>query len=362
MPDPVSATVGSAAVGLVGANKAAAAQRGAADRQAAANIEAARIQAEANKFRPVGVTTAFGSTRYETDPEGYLTEAGYDLSPELLAQQEQIMGLLPGSLTQALATDNYYGDLASRYAGMGEEALAGISMDPMQAAAERTARLQELAAPGRAESQERLFSELAAKGLTGLAVEGGTGARVNPYMAALAQEQERQNKAISAESLDLAQSDIDKQLARATGLFGTGQAYEGYQAGRLAQQLSPYQTLLAQAGNLESAGAGALDLGSALAAKERTAAGAAGQATAQGMLNAANIQAQSANTAAMQQAARWSGVGNMLGGLDYSGLFGGGGVGGSVGSTQQSFAAPNYRPNIQGTVTQGTFTPGKSFI
>lgn len=358
MPDPVSATVGSAAVGLVGANKAAAAQRGAADRQAAAQIEAARIQAEANKFRPVGVTTAFGGTRYAMDDEGYLTEAGYDLSPELKAQQEQLMGLAPGALTQALATDDYYGQLAKQYAGLGEQALAGISMDPMQAAQERVARMRELAAPGRAEDQERLFSELAAKGLTGLSVEGGTGARTNPYMSALLGEQARQDKLISAESLDRAQQDIDAQLARGTGLFGTGQSFEQYQAGRLAQQLAPYQALLGQASGIEAMGAGALDLGSALSARERTAAGAAGSATAQGMLNAASTQAASANQAALQQAARWSGVGNLLGGLDYSQMFKSPVY---QSPTQQSFAAPNYRPNIQGTVTQGTFTPGTRF-
>ena len=362
MPDPVSATVGSAAVGLVGANKAAAAQRGAADRAAAAQIEAARIQAEANKFRPVGVTTAFGGTRYAMDDEGYLTEAGYDLSPELKAQQEQLMGLAPGALTQALATDDYYGNLARQYASMGEQTLAGINLDPTQAAQERVALMQELAAPGRAESQERLFSDLAAKGLTGIAVESGTGARVNPYMAALAQEQEQQNKAMALEALTRAQSDIDTQLARGQGLFGTGQSFEEYQAGRLGQQLAPYQALLGQAQNLEALGAGALDLGSALAARERTAAQSAGTATAQGMLNASDIRTQSAMNTANQQAARWSGVGNTLAGLDYSGLFRQSSAPVYQSSTQQSFAAPNYRPNIQGTVTQGSFTPGKSFI
>lgn len=394
MPDPVSATVGSSVVGLYGANKAARSQQAAADRSAAAQIEAARIQAEASKFRPVGVTTAFGGTRYKVGPEGYLTEAGYELTPELKAQQEQLLGLAPGALTSALATDQYYGDLARRYAGLGEQALAGIQMDPMQAAQERVARMQALAEPGRAEAEQRLFSNLAAKGLTGIAVEGGTGARVNPYMAALAQEQEQQNKAMALEALTQAQSDIDKQLARGTGLFGTGQSYEQYQAGRLAQQMAPYQALLGQAQTLESLGGGALDIGTALAARERTAAQTAGSAIGQGMTGAARTQAAGATAAARQQAAMFGGLASQIQNFDYSQLGGGGDTGGfrfynapqgsapysltqqassfaptsAAGSyannfqfsllpqmnvtaqptsSQQAFALPNYRPNIQ---------------
>lgn len=379
MPDPVSATVGSAAVGLYGANKAASAQKSAANTQAQAQLEAARLQAEASKFRPVGVTTAFGGTRYEVGPEGYLTEAGYDLSPELKAQQEQLLGLAPGALTQALATDDYYGQLARQYAGMGEQALAGINLDPTQAAQERVALMQELAAPGRAESQERLFSNLAAKGLTGLAVESGTGARVNPYMAALAQEQEQQNKAMALEALTQSQSDIDKQLARSTGLFGTGQSYEQYQAGRLAQQMAPYQALLGQAQTLESLGGGALDLGSALAARERTAAQTAGSALGRGMTGAAATQARGATAAAQQQAAMFGGLASTIRDFDYSQL-GGGDTGGfrfynapapaassyadnfqfslmpQQGVPTQSFAAPNYRPpNFQALANPGGF-------
>jgi len=377
MPDPVSATVGSSVVGLYGANKAANAQRAAADRQANAQLEAARIQAEASKFRPVGVTTAFGGTRYQTDDEGYLTEAGYDLSPELKAQQEQLLGLAPGALTQALATDQYYGDLARRYAGMGEQALAGINLDPTQAAQERVAMMQQLAAPGRAEDQERLFSNLAAKGLTGIAVESGTGARVNPYMAALAQEQEQQNKAMALEALTQSESAIDRQLARGQGLFGAGQTFEQYQAGRLAQQMAPYETLLGQAQTLESLGGGALDIGSALAARERTASQTAGSALARGMTGAAATRAAGATAQAQQQAAMFGGLASQIQNFDYSQL-GGGDTGGfrfynapqgsapySLTQAASSFAptspAGQYGSNFQFSLMPQTSTPNQSF-
>jgi len=70
------------------------AQRQAAETSAQAQLESARLAAEAAKFRPVGVTTGFGTSQFTMSPEGYLTGAGYTLSPELqayynaLAQQD----------------------------------------------------------------------------------------------------------------------------------------------------------------------------------------------------------------------------------------------------------------------------------
>jgi hypothetical protein len=158
-------------------------------------------------------------------------------------------------------------------------------------------------------------------------------------------------------------------------LFGTAQSAEQYQAGRLAQQLAPYQTLLGQAQTIEGLGAGALDIGSTLAARERTAASSAAQAMGQGMTGAAATQAQAANAAAQQQAAMFGGLGSQVARSDFSNLFGGGDSGfrfyntpaapGSTfapnsaagqyasnfdfslmpaQSTQTAFAVPGYRP------------------
>lgn len=465
----IGALIGGA-VGLFGANKAAQSQRAAADRAAQAQVEAAKIQAEANRFRPVGVTTRFGGTNYVMDEEGYLKEAGYTLDPRIAAQQEQFLdysdialgragealqpslyGALGGqiaglgqaslpALESALAGSQYdpyrqqiagltgtalgtaqalqmgegrYDPLSQQYgalrsaelaratglmgagpsqeelalSGLGREALAGLSLDPMQAAQARTARIQELQAPGRAEAQERLFSSLAAKGLTGLAVEGGTGARTNPYVQAQLEAQARQDVATAAESYDLARRDIGQDITRATGLLGAartqqlygqedinqalqraqglggleratqlygredlesaiargtglfgqlrqadvygqqdvstmlgqtrgllglGQSLSDYETGRFATALAPYKAAIGQAQYLEGLGAGALDLGSALAARERTAAQSAAQATALGMTNAADLQARAANVAAQQQAAKYGGIGSMI--------------------------------------------------
>ena len=71
------AVVGSAVVGGLMQNRAAKKQAAAMNAQAAAQVEAARIAAEEQRFRPVGITTRFGSaTPQFTDNR--LT--GYDLS------------------------------------------------------------------------------------------------------------------------------------------------------------------------------------------------------------------------------------------------------------------------------------------
>lgn len=381
MPDPVTAV--GAGVGLIGSSRAASAQRSAANTQAQAQLQAAQLQADlareaagrqeaASRFRPVGVSTRFGTAQYEVGPEGYLTEASYQLDPQLRAQQEQLMGALPGQLSRALATDQFYGDLAGQYQGLGQQALGAISLDPMQAAQERTQRLEALAQPGRAEAQERLFSGLAAKGLTGLAVESGTGARVNPYMAAQQQEFDRQRALTAAESFDRARQDIRSDLARAEGLFGAAQTAEQFQAGRLASALSPYQTLLAEAQGLEGLGGSALQSGLDISEQQRQAAlsgaGAAargltsaGSALGTGMTQAAATRAQAANLAAQRQAAMFGGIGSQISQLDFNSQPSDSGFRfyntpatnyannfnfslPPSGSSQTAFAVPNYAP------------------
>ena len=366
------AIAGSVVGGLIanqGAKSAARTQAAAADRQSQAQLEAAQLQAdlareaaarqeEAARFRPVGVTSRFGQAQYTVGPEGYLTQAGYDLDPQLAAQREQLLGLMPGSLSQALAIGDEYGQASRQMFGMGQEALGAINLDPMQAAAERTRRLQELEAPGRALAQERLFSNLASKGLTGLATDVGMGGAVNPYTLAQQQGFARQDALTAAESYDRARSDIASDLQRAQGLFTSGQGLETYQAGRLGQALSPYQSLLAQAQGLEGLGATALQSGLDISEQQRqaalTGAGAAargmlgaGQALGTGMTQAAATQAQAANLRAQQQAALYGGIGDRISNMNLSGLFGGGGGGGGFGfNPLGAFSGSSYGTNF----------------
>lgn len=93
----------------------------------AANAQADALrQAAANaQFRPVGVTTNFGSSNFTTDPNtGYVTSAGYNLSP-------QLQGLQGGLLANA-AGYNYQPNVGF-INNVRENSLAGMRMAMQQA-------------------------------------------------------------------------------------------------------------------------------------------------------------------------------------------------------------------------------------
>ena len=64
----------------LGAQEQASATEYAANQSAAAQRESARLAAEAARFRPVGITTRYGSSNFQFDPQGYLKGAGFPSS------------------------------------------------------------------------------------------------------------------------------------------------------------------------------------------------------------------------------------------------------------------------------------------
>ena len=85
--------------GLLGGESA----KDAASTSAAAQIRAAQIAAEESRFRPVGMTTRFGTSNFQFDPKtGRLSSAGYTVSPELQGYQQRLSNLLGGQLGQEI--------------------------------------------------------------------------------------------------------------------------------------------------------------------------------------------------------------------------------------------------------------------
>jgi hypothetical protein len=68
---------------------------------AAGTQETARAAAEAAAFRPVGVTSRFGSSGFQYYPQGRLIGAGYQVAPDIAAQREALLGMSGNALTQA---------------------------------------------------------------------------------------------------------------------------------------------------------------------------------------------------------------------------------------------------------------------
>jgi hypothetical protein len=121
-----------AGASLVGGLMSGSSAKKAAQTQANAQMAAAEIAAEEARFRPVGVTTRFGSSNFQTDADGRVSGAGYTLDPAFRAFQDRYMGLAGGGLSQAEMAQQQFapiGQAAQGLFGLGTEYL-GTKADP----------------------------------------------------------------------------------------------------------------------------------------------------------------------------------------------------------------------------------------
>jgi len=294
MPNPVAALAGGSIVG--GVLQGRSAER-AARTSAAAQTEAAQLAAEEARFRPVGITTRFGRSMFETGPEGRVTGAGYEVSPELRAYQDRLMGLTGMGLTQAEAAPGLYQPLMAAAPGLFGLAQGYLAETPQQAAQQYMARQQELLAPGRERQLAQIQNRLFQTGREGLAV-GATGARPSGAagLGAASPEMEAYYNALAQQEAELAaraQQAGMEQTRFGAGLFGTGAdllraAYQG-QIGALA----PFEAYLGQAKGIEALGQQPLSLGIDIGAKGQST-GAANALFQGGMSAARTLEAANA--------------------------------------------------------------------
>jgi hypothetical protein len=317
--------------GLLGGRSA----RRAAQTSADAQIRAAQIAADEARFRPVGVTTRFGSSNFTTDPTtGRVTGAGYTLDPRMRAMQDRFLGLAETGLDQAAAAQGQFAPLqgaAQGLFGLGQQYLA---QSPQEAAQQYMAGQQNLLAPSRERQMAQLQNQLFQTGRGGLAV-GATGERpsgaaglgaANPEMEAYYNAIAQQDAGLAAQAMQAGQ----QQVAFGAGLFGTGgnllsQGYQGQ-----AAALTPYQAYLQGATGLESLGQQPLEMGAALGGRNANPQGAqalfqGGMGSAQTMFgaNAYNPFA-TALIGASQNPALMRGVRNAFSPSYNYGAFGGG--------------------------------------
>jgi hypothetical protein len=268
-----------AAIGnLVGGYLQGEAAKDAAQTSADAQLKAARLAAEESRFRPVGVTTRFGTSQFGTDAKGRVSSAGYTLSPELKAYQDRLMALSGQGLTQAEAAQGMYQPLTGAATGLfnlGEQYLA---QSPEAVAAQYMQSQQDLLAPSRERQYAQLQNQLFNTGRGGLSV-GATGIRPgggaglsasNPEMEAYYNALAQQDAALASQAQQAGQ----QQLAFGTGLFGQGAGLLGqYQAGQVGA-LNPFSTYLGGMGTLESLGQQPLNIGSELGGRSINESGA----------------------------------------------------------------------------------------
>jgi hypothetical protein len=345
---PIFAAVIGGGLGLLGSSMQSDAAQSSANTSAEAQRYAAQKAAEAARFRPVGVTSRYGTSNFQFDPSGYLSGAGYTVSPELQAYQNRLQGLTGRVLTQAEMAQQQYAPLqqaAGGLFGLGQQYLA---QSPQQVAAQYMQQQQDLLAPSRERQMALLQNQLYQQGRGGLSV-GATGARpsgaaglgatipeLEAYYNALAQ----QDAQLAAQSQQAGQQNV----AFGTGLLGQGAGLLGqYQAGQVGA-LSPFSAYLGAGSTIESLGQQPLDIGAQLGGRAATAGGNVGQSLLQGGLTAARTQ---------QTAAGSSGLGSFLTGLGGNQQF--------TQGLQNVYGNFQLNRNLQNAIPQGTaFNPMSS--
>ena len=191
--------------GLLGGQSAADAARTSANAQ----LQAAQIAANAAKFRPVGVTTRFGTSSFQTSPEGYVTGAGYTVSPELQGYQNRLMGLANAGLGQAEQAQQQYAPLSQGAQGLFNLGQQYIGQSPDQVAADYMAKQQALLAPSREQQSAQLLNQLSNTGRTGLSVAQGGGLGMsNPEFQALANARAMQDLQLAANAQQAGQQNV----------------------------------------------------------------------------------------------------------------------------------------------------------
>lgn len=274
---PFSSFIGPA-IGLLGGVLQGDSASSAAQAQAEAQRAAGQLAAEESRFRPVGITTRFGTSNFQTGADGRVTGAGYTLDPTVRGYQDRLLGLAGGGLMQAEQAQKQFAPLQA--AGQSLFNLGGqyIAESPQQVAQRYMEQQQELLAPSRERQLGQLQNQLFQTGRGGLAV-GATGARPSGAtgLGAASPELEAYYNALAQQDAQLAagaQQAGQQQVAFGAGLFGTGGNLltQGY--GGQAAALTPYQAYLQGASGLEALGQQSLDTGLAIGARNVNTTGA----------------------------------------------------------------------------------------
>jgi hypothetical protein len=339
--------------GIIGGNKAAKA----AGAQAAELRAAGNTAFESSRFRPVGVTTAFGTSNYTVDPTtGALTGAGYNLTPEMQAIQGGLLSQAGGvgmNLTgqglqgaqslfnlgqQFLPTSTGYqvDPNATAYAdqlrGLSQQVLPQ-NYDTTAAAQQYMQQQQALLQPSREQAQAGLTQNLFNTGRGGVAVsQGGMLGAANPEQQALLNARSMQDLQLAANAQQQARANLSQDISLGTQLgssalntaqnadtlayqrmlnnIQTGSGLFGAGAQAATAGYSPLQTALTGAASLDKLGQQSLGLGMDLG----NTASAANARASQLRLGTAAPAAQ-----AQFASSSWSPWAAALGGLDKAG-------------------------------------------
>jgi hypothetical protein len=295
-----------------------------AAQQAQARIDAETAAAKQSAaFRPVGMTTRFGTSQFQTDPvTGQLISAGYTASPGVLEAQNRLVALGNQGLAQAEGAQAQFAPLQTGAQSLFNLGNQYISQSPQDVAQNYLNQQMALLKPGRETELANLQNRLQQQGRGGLAVaQGGTLGDTTPELQALFNARAQQEAVLAANAQQAGQ----QQVLYGAGLLGQGSQAMGQYYGGQQAAYAPYTTALGQFQNLETLAQQPLTMGAALGQQAATAGanvGRLGLTGAQLSTNLATSADATRNLAAQGLIA--AGNPNAQFGQAIGGLFGGG--------------------------------------
>ena len=335
----------SVAGGLISGSKGADAAKGQAESLRAAG----QRSSEMAQFRPIGLRTGFGSSRFNVNDLGQVTEAGYTLDPQLEALRNRFTtgatGYDPTRVQQL--TEPIYGGAASLF-NLGGDYLGA---NPQEVAAKYISDRQGLLQPSRAAEFGRIEARNYATGRGGLGVNTGTGgAPSNPALQAYYNSIFQQDKALAAE----ADTEAMNRIRFGGELYGAGGKLAAGIPSLFSGSFLPIETQLNMAKSIESLGQNPYQMSLDLAAAQAVAGARAGELY---------LRPQAAAADAYAKYQGYSPFGTALSG--FGGAMSGGGGGGGFGSLFGSgggYSAAPYAPTNPGFgSSQGGFYGSSAF-
>jgi len=277
---------------ITGSGKVSDAANQAAEQQRQAGLNAANISA----FRPVGMTTRFGSSNFtrEIDPATgvpYISSGGYTPAPELAQLQNQLFGQFNPAYMQGQNTAAQYAPLtgaSQQLFNLGQQYLA---QSPDQAAQDYMTSQQNLLAPQREQQLAQLRNQQYQTGRAGLATGGTTAGNMqqsNPELAAYYNSIANQNLGLAANAQQAGQ----QRSQFGASLFGTGAGLLNTQVGGQAGAYAPLQNQLSLSGTVENLSQMPYNMGVQLGTAQQPGQTAGAGQYNQAYQNAANTQYQ----------------------------------------------------------------------
>jgi hypothetical protein len=267
---------------------------------------------QAAQFRPVGMTTRFGTSQFQVDPvTGQLTSAGYTLDPQAKDAQDRLVRLAESGLQQAEGAQAQFAPLqtgAQRLFGLGNQYLAQTPQDVAQNYLNQQMALLQ---PSRELELANLQNRLQQQGRGGLAVaQGGALGATTPELQALFNARATQEAQLAANAQQYGQ----QQVSFGAGLLGQGSQAMGQYYGGQQAAYAPYTTAMGQITGLEALGQQPFSMSTGLAQQTAQAGANVGQLGLRG--------AEQSVALATGRAATTNPYSTLLGGLGSSPAFG----------------------------------------